>query len=34
MYPKAFNGGPPENINSVIRDREQELKLLKFHKKE
>jgi hypothetical protein len=34
MYPKNFNGGPPENIHNLIKERENELKVLKTHEKE
>lgn len=34
MYPRNFNGGPPENITSLIKERENELKVLKSHQKE
>ena len=34
MYPRNFNGGPPENINTLIKERENELKILKTHQKE
>jgi len=34
MYPRNFNGGPPENIHSLIKERENELKILKTQQKE
>jgi len=34
MYPRNFNGGPPENINNLIKERENELKILKTRQKE